>query len=243
MTNQINDEVTVVSQAFADGVAKALGLNLYGIYTYGAAFFDDGGAVQDVDCHVVVKSELVEDERNALMALFAELADTYGSLGGEVDAYFILLEDARNSEPPHNQLREIVDDSWALHCAHVRAGRCGTLWGPEPVGIFPAPSWRELVSALNAEVGFVRRELDYPAYCVLNLCRIVQSFADKDVVKSKHASGLWALERFPEWKPLIRAAMRHYAKAARDGDENMLRDQVRNFLAFAEDRIAEYQED
>ena len=233
------NDLAAVTQAFVGGVVDVLGSKLYGVYAYGAAVFEDGGPVQDVDCHVILNEPLVDAERDALMALFARLADSCGPLGGDIDAFFILVDDAKKSDPPHNQLTVICDEWWALHCAHIRAGRYRTLWGPEPSDIFPAPAWSQVAAALLFELNYIRGELAYPAYCVLNLCRVIHSFIERDAVKSKHSSGLWASGQFPEWGPLIRAAMRHYAKTARGDDESLLQDQVRDFLAFAEDRIGE----
>jgi len=242
MKKKLENDVAAVTRAFVDGVAGALGSKLYGIYMYGASVFDDGGPIQDIDCHVIVNEPLRDAERNLLMALFERIAEDHGSLGGEVDAYFILLDDATGAAPPHNQLKDLFDESWALHCAHIRAGRYLTLRGPEPTDIFPAPTWPQVAAALLHELDYVRGELDYPAYCVLNLCRIVHSFTEHDAVKSKHGSGEWASSEFPAWKPLIQAAMRHYSKTADADDESVLREQVRDFLAFAEDCIGRIQE-
>jgi len=236
------DRSVAVTEAFTEGVVNALGSKVYGIYTYGAAVFEDGGPVQDVDCHVIVNEPLANSERDALMALFKQLADSFGPLGGEVDAFFILLDDAKKSDPPRDQLKDISDKWWALHCAHVRGGRYRTLWGREPSEIFPTPTWSQISAALLFELEFIKGELAYPAYCVLNLCRVVQSFAEKDPVRSKHGSGLWASEQFPDWTPLIQAAMRQYAKTADTDDDRLLQEQVRDFLRFAEDRIGEIED-
>lgn len=240
MNKRYPNDVVSVAQAFADGVADILGSKLYGIYMYGASVFDDAGPIQDIDCHVILTERLAGTERDALRELFGKLAESYPPLGGEVDAYFILLDDAKGTTPPQNQLKNVFDDSWALHCAHVRAGRYETLLGPEPTEVFPAPTWRDIVTALDHELSYVKEHLCYPAYCILNLCRIALSYSERDPVKSKWGSGLWATERFPEWEPLIQAALRSYAKEDCDvqpKDHRLLKEQMGDFLACAEEYI------
>lgn len=235
MKRTLPDDITGVTTAFATGIEKCLGEKLYGIYLYGAAVFDDGGPVQDIDCHVILNDDPSDAERNGIERLLRKLAVTYPQFGDELDAYFILREDAKGSQSPQHQLDPAVyDTSWALHCAHVRAGRYVTLYGPEPDDIFPAPSWDDVANTLQDELAYVKSHYQYPAYCVLNLCRILASYRDRDPVKSKHGSGLWAAEQFPEWAPLIHAAMRFYCKKNTDNDTDILNEQVELFCAFAE---------
>ncbi|OGG56417.1 MAG: hypothetical protein A3F84_28325 [Candidatus Handelsmanbacteria bacterium RIFCSPLOWO2_12_FULL_64_10] len=157
-----------------------------------------------------------------------------------MDAYFILYEEARKTSPPTHQLRpEIRDESWALHCAHIRAGRYISLSGPEPTEVFPDPSWSETSAALDHEMRFIEENLKHPAYCVLNLCRIIYSFREREVVISKRFGGHWASARFPQWAPLIQAAIRSYEGTGMPGDEEFLEGKVRRFLEFAAERIRE----
>jgi len=125
------------------------------------------------------------------------------------------------------------DESWALHCAHIRAGYCAALCGPEPAGIFPSPSWREIARALDHELRFIEANLRYHAYCVLNLCRIIYSFESRNVVVSKRFCGRWARDRFPGWRALIQAAIRFYGQKATPQDEKLLTEGVVPFLEFA----------
>jgi hypothetical protein len=183
---------------------------------------------------------LTDSERERIFALHAELAKRFPPLGGEVDAYYILFVDAQGMAPPGNQLRtDIRDESWALHCAHVRAGYYVTLCGPDPAAIFPLPSWHGISAALDHEIRFIERNLRYPAYCVLNLCRIIYSFLQRQVVVSKRFSGEWARRQFPEWGPLIEAALRSYQGAATEEDDRLLNAEVQQFLEFAARRIHE----
>ncbi len=228
-----------ICDAFVVGLKATLGDKLYGVYLYGAAVFADGGPAQDVDCHVILNSRLSETERQEIGALHTRLAEAYPPLGAELDAYFILYDAARLPENPQHQLRsDIYDNAWALHSAHIRAGQYETLSGPAPDDIFPAPTWTAVASALDNELAFVRANTRYPAFCILNLCRIIYSFQTRDVVVSKRFSGQWARGRYPEWASLIAAAERYYDRADALATELELVDsELDAFLRFAEAEI------
>lgn len=226
-------DVQTICQRFVRSLNTIFGDKLYGIYMYGATVFPDAGRIQDIDCHVILRTIPTLNENEQVFRLYDELAEQLPPLGGEVDAYFITLEDARGSEPPRHHLRpEMWDNSWALHCAHIRAGRYLTLYGAEPDDIFPAPSWEAVAAALENELDYVSRNLHYPAYCVLNLCRIWYSFLHGNVVVSKRFSGQWAIEQFPAFAPLVMAAMKGYEGRATPEEERLLQAEVGNFFTF-----------
>ena len=230
---ELPSPVRDVCQAFVTELSEILGTSLHGIYMYGAAVFPDSGTIQDIDCHVILEGPLCDKTRNASLQLQSDLAARFPPLGEELDAYFILYSDAERKSPPTHQLRpEIRDESWALHCAHIRAGRYISLCGPEPTSIFPAPSWEEVSVALEHELRFIKDNLQYPDYCVLNLCRIMYSFQERDVAVSKFFSGEWAGARFPQWAPLIRAAVDSYSGKGTPVDERLLKNDVTSFLEF-----------
>ena len=136
--------VQKICDALVDGLIRILGGKLYGVYMYGAAVFPDSGPVTDIDCHVILREPLNDGDREGISRLYGELAEDYPLLGSELDAWYILLSDAREKSSPLNQLKPgMRDKSWALHCAHIRAGRYITLYGPELDNIFPIPSWEE----------------------------------------------------------------------------------------------------
>ena len=89
----------------------------------------------------------------------------------------------------------------------------------------------------------IEGNLKYPAYCILNLCRIVYSFQERDVVVSKRFSGNWACGRFPHWDPVIKAAMRSYEGTATPEDVRLLDAEVGRFLEFASGRIREIRDE
>ncbi len=149
------------------GLQAVLREKLYGVYLYGAWAFPEGTARGDVDFHVILRGPLNDAEKSALSGLHATLAQEHPSLVGEgLDGYYILLDEAHGQTPPRHQLLEgAVDSSWALHRAHIRAGRCIVLYGPDPREVYLAASWAELATALQGELDYVEEHLaDYPAY-------------------------------------------------------------------------------
>ena len=237
--DELLPEVLDVCRTFASGLRELLRAKLHGIYLYGATVFPDSGPVRDIDCHVILEGSFAGDEAADVEHLHRSLAERFPHLGDELDAYYILYEEACGLVPPTHQLRpSIRDESWALHCAHVRAGRFRTLCGPEPVDTFPEPAWSAVVAALDHELQFIRDSLKYPDYCTLNLCRILYSFQERNVAVSKRFCGGWACDRFPEWEPLISAAMRSYDRELLQGDEVLMQEGIGRFLEFASGQIA-----
>lgn len=218
-------------------MARVLGEKLFGLYVYGAIAFPEGGATGDVDFHAILQDSPDVSEREGLAALHDRLARGYPPMGAELDGWYILLDDALHAaRPTHQLLPGLRDNSWALHRAHLRAGRCFVLHGPAPERFLPAPSWPELESALEGELEYVTAHLaDAPAYCVLNLCRLIYSHQTRDVVVSKRACAAWAMARFPGWRPLIEAALRSYDRGA--VDEELWPSRMAAFYGFACEQI------
>jgi hypothetical protein len=238
--NNLPSQVKEVCDALVARLKDILREKLYGIYMYGAVVFPDSGPVTDIDCHVILRESLSDQELQNISQTHRELSESYPPLGRELDIWYILLDDARKTDPPQHLIKtDMYDESWALHQAHIRAGRYITLYGPEPADIFPSPSWDEITSALEYELDYVKNNLEYPAYCVLNLCRIIYSFRERDVVVSKLFSGKWACSLFPRWSPVIEAALRFYEGNSSSGDENLLRSEMTPFLEFSLARIEE----
>jgi len=232
--------VRQLSAAFVEGLQLALGEKLWAVYLYGAVAFPETTALGDIDFHVLLRERLTDGERKALLELHDRLAFDFPPLGGELDGYYLLLDDARRIYPPRDELRpNLVDDSFALHCAHLRAGRSIVLYGPDPRDVYPEPSWPLLEAALVGELDYVTAHLDrYPDYCVLNLCRLVYSFETRDVVTSKAAAAAWARGKFPEWERPIALALKSYQQLATPEEREILKADLATFYRFACGRIA-----
>jgi hypothetical protein len=228
-----------LTQALRQGLKTILADKLYGIYLYGAIAFPDTEVVHDIDFHVILTESLKDKEKRDLRDLHATLGEKFPPIGRELDGYYILLEEAQSTAPPRHQLLSgIVDDSWALHRQHMRAGRCLILHGPDPKQIFPPCTWQDLEQSLLGELRYIEDHLhEFPDYCILNLCRIMYSVFTKDVVVSKLMCAVWAQDTFPEWKPLIQAARKSYNKKATTREKEMLDSKVNEFLDFSRVRI------
>jgi hypothetical protein len=236
---RLPEGIEPLCQAFVDGLKTVLGEKLYRVVLYGALAFPETTSTLDVDGHVVVTEPLTEREKAGVRELNVDLARDHTLPGGDMDIYYLLFNDTRGCAPPVHQLDPgIVDVSWALHRAHIRAGRCFVLYGSDPSQEYPAPTWEELEAALRGELDYVERHLtDYPAYCVLNLCRLVYSYETRDVVVSKAGAAAWARQRFPDWQTLIEAPQRFYAGKATTEDEALMRPEMPSLLNFALERI------
>ncbi len=236
---KIKKQVDGLCDALAVGLRAALREKLLAVYVYGAVTFPETTDVGDLDFHAILLETPSDAEREAIQALRERLARDFAPLGHELDGYFIVADDARKSARPHHLLLpDVVDQSWALHRAHMLAGRVRVLHGPEPKTIFLAPTWRELEAALEGELAYVVKHLtEYPAYCVLNLCRLMYSYETHDVVTSKAAAARWASERFSAFRPLIDAALRSYARSEGEADRAMLSGGVKAFYDFAHEVI------
>lgn len=237
----VSREIIIIGQAFVDGLEAILGEKLHGAYVFGAAAFTDVLPTSDIDFHVILKDILTDHERAELELLHESLAEKYPPLGGEMDGYYILLNDAVCESLPRSQMwKRATDDSWALHREHIRAGRHIILYGPDPKEIYLPASWSEIENALYGELDYVEKHLqEYPDYCVLNLCRLIYSFETKEVVISKDQASEWARAAFPEWCRHIELARKSYARQATSADRQFLLAEVGRFLDFAHTRIAQ----
>ncbi len=218
------DDAVELADALRRGIVRIVDDAFAGLFLYGAVAFARPERWRiDFDFHVLLHRPLDDPQRAAIASLYAELAAA-SELGGDLDGYYVLLSEAARSRPPAHQLDLTMhDDSWALHRAHVHAGRYFVVAGVDPREIVPVPTWLELEAALRGELEFVETHPSAPAFGILNGARILYSFRTRDVVVSKYQAGQWALETLPgEWHDAVRAALRFYARTAADDDTRIL---------------------
>jgi len=230
-----SEEISNICENFLDGLKDILKKKLFGVYIYGGAACLDSFPTGDIDFHVILREALTEEESRAIDVLHKSLANNFPHLGVEMDGYYILLKDARQKSPPKSQMWDgAVDNSWALHCEHLRSGRCIVLYGPDPGQIYPSMTWKEIESALKGELDYVEKHLnDYPYYCLLNLCRLMYSYKTKDVVISKKEAAEWAYNTFPEWRHHIELAKSSYARNVTPRNTESMHLEVKRFFKFA----------
>ena len=233
--------IKAIGQAFVDGLKEILGEKLYGVYIFGAAAFPGTFPLGDIDFHVILKDNLTDNERSRLEKLHEDLDQNYPPPGEIFDGYYILLKDAHQKSFPRSQMWErTTDDSWALHRAHILAGRQITLYGPDPQDIYPPATWPEIEATLYGELDYVEKNLQkYPGYCVLNLCRLIYSFETGDVVISKEQASEWALKNLQGWEKYIELAVKLYSRQATPEDEDFILAEIGKFLEYAKNRIGQ----
>jgi hypothetical protein len=106
------------------------------------------------------------------------------------------------------------------------------------VQIYNDANWEQLAADLEEQLQYVEAHLEvYPAYCVLNLCRLMYSFENREVVISKVAAAEWAWELFPQRRALIEAARKWYAQQASAQDEMLMMSELMGFYRFVCERI------
>jgi hypothetical protein len=235
----IKEQVSAIGEVFVHGLRRILGDKLYGLYIYGAAAFPDDMPTGDIDFHVILTDPLTDHERSRLYELHDSLARDFPPLGVDMDGYYILLADARRTQPPQSEMwQRATDKSWALHRQHIRAGRVIALHGPDPKEIYPTTTWPEIEQALDGELKYAQDHLnEYPHYCILQLCRLIYSYETRNVVISKAQASDWARRALPEWRRHVELAGKSYAGKATEEDKRFMLAEIRAFLEFALARI------
>ncbi len=233
---QIPETVAALSEAFVAGLEETLARNFAGLFLYGAACFPPSSVI-DFDGHVLLNEPLTDEDRKNLDAMHARIRPL--PLGDEMDVWYITIDDARSAKPPtHQRNTTMTDGSWALIRAHVHAGRFIQAAGPDPREIAPVPTWPELDIALQNELDWLAKHFDdAPAYVTLNLCRILASYENRDVVLSKLQAGIWAIGALDvDHHPGIRAALSSY-EAGKSGAGDPELEDVKTFFDVMTEKI------
>lgn len=239
-------QVQAVMSSLVEGLKATLNDNLFAVYLYGAMVFPETKYVQDIDFHVILRRGLTYDDKEQVKALHERLCVSFPQFkDDDLDGYYILLSDARQVSIPWHQIYpDIPDETWPLHIAHMRAGYCIVLFGPEPKSFLPEPTWKDLSSSLQATLRSTFGYLDsHPDYCILNFCRILYSFSTRDVVVSKSRAASWARQQLPQWSGLIDAALRVFQRDEHEGDRQLLVQSMEQFKPFIIGRIETLYED
>ena len=169
-----------------------------------------------------------------LHAVLIELNEGFPDSIDELDGYYILLSDARKiSIPLHQVYPDIPDEAWPLHVAHMRAGYCIVLHGPDPNSFLPEPTWQDLAIGLEAILNHALKYLDqHPDYCILVFCRLLYSYNTRDVVVSKRRAAEWTCKHFPEWRELVESALQIFEREEREEDQITAQSEIKEFYRF-----------
>ncbi len=137
--------------ALRDELQNILGDDLVAMWAYGGTMsVDDPVRAGDLDTYVVISRR--PDEATARAIEGAHDA-TASRLGVDWDVWYVLVDAALGTDPPHHAWRdERRDTSWAVNRAHWLAGRYANFHGPEPADLVKAPTWEELEADLDREL-------------------------------------------------------------------------------------------
>lgn len=238
------DVATVAWTQLRDDLLAILGDDLAAMWAHGGTTVTEGPPRSaDLDTHVIVRRPPDERTAEKIEHVHDDIARQHGV---ELDIWYVLDVNARRPEAPRHAYREGKrDTAWAIHRAHWLAGRYALLYGSEPAQVVRAPTWSELEVDLNRELEHIERHVvegdtdPYEAtYAVLNGSRILHSIDTGDVVLSKRAAGIWAVEHLPDrWHAALRAGGRAYDGQATAEDEELLASDMAPFVAMVRDRL------
>ena len=227
-----------------DRLRSLLGNDLVAMWAHGGTTsIGDPPHVGDLDTYVFVARQPDEATVRRIEEAHQATADEHGI---EWDAWYVLTDAARGSEPPPHAWQEgRRDTSWAINRAHWLAGRYVNLHGVEPRDLVTAPTWDELSNELDRELEHIERHVlegDTDAfeatYAILNGSRVLRALATRDVVISKRAAGTWALEHLPtRWHDAVGAAVRSYDGRGRVEDGRLLAAEMAPFVGYVREQL------
>jgi hypothetical protein len=221
-----------------------LGDDLVAMWAHGGTTsIGDPAHAGDLDTYVIVARKPDEPIVRQIEEAHEAIAKEQGV---QWDAWYVLADDARRSDPPLHAWRERSrDTSWAIHRAHWLAGRYANLYGAEPGDIVKRPTWDELMAQLDRELEHLERHVvegdtdPYEAtYAVLTGSRIMHALETQDVAISKRAAGAWALKHLPDrWHAALGAAVRSYDGHGTAKEASLLAIEMAPFVAYVRDRL------
>lgn len=217
--------------AFVDDLGGTLGDELVGAYLFGSAV--SGGfdpAISDLDAMVVTQSPVDGQPFERFAGIVERLQAREPAWAGRLDIVFIgrsTLADFRSGGGPfleisHEEPLELKRraDEW-LETWYLARTADWPVIGPPPAELIPPISTREFLDDVVRGVPwFIAPERNkgtdaWLAYRTLTLCRLLLSL-ESGAVCSKVEGAAWAIERYPEQAPLIRAALEVRAQGGRN---------------------------
>lgn len=246
-----------IIDAFVSAAQAAFSGRLAGVYLHGSAAM--GGynpAVSDLDFIVVVDRPPDDAARRDFMRRVVALDAEAPGKGIEMsvvtrdacapfawptpfELHYSRAHTAWYRRDPEDYLEKMrgTDADLAAHFTVIRARGvclCGAAIG-EVFGEVPEQAY---VDSILSDVCDAPRDIDGETmYLTLNLARVLAYLEDRAVL-SKREGGAWALERLPEYRPLIEDALSEYEGTAKPAyDVGLARAYARDVLGRIRARL------
>ena len=244
-------------EEFVERSKSILRDDLVGVYLHGSAVMGCFNPEKsDVDLIVVVNRPMPDPVKRAFLEMVVDLNAQGPAKGIEMsvvlrevcepfvyptpyELHFSAGHLAAYSEDPEGYIRRMQGDDkdLAAHFTIIRArGRC--LYGAPIEDVFDQVPRRDYLDALWYDVENASEEIvSYPMYLSLNLARVL-AYGSEGLILSKKEGGAWALDRLPpEYRPLIRDALREYTEGATVVYDEAL---ARRYAAYVVGKIRPY---
>lgn len=229
----------------ASKLEAELGNNLVGIYLHGSlAMGCYYRPKSDIDLIVIVDDKLNANQRKSVAETIAKHAELKPTTGN-IESSIVLAETAKTIPVPvafevhystewHDKIlagevdyaKERTDIDLQSHFAYV-VQRGVVLQGKPINEVFGEINWQTFMDGVVDDFNWIVTDehiLETPFYGVLNICRVLQLFAENtEQVHSKDEGGEWALQNLPEQHhPIIQQALNAY-RSSKQVDENQRR--------------------
>jgi len=223
-------------------IQAVLGTNLVGLYLYGSLVTGDFDPDRsDLDLLAVISSELDQNELAALGAMHQDIARDEKRWDNRLEVAYLSTHALRTFKSETSPIAIIspgepfhlktADKDWLINWYYVREQGL-TRFGPSPKLLIEPISHEEVLQWVRdhlrswPEVIEKFRSRNAQVYATLTMCRALYTFKTEGLV-SKRQAATWAQQEYPEWAPLIHAALRSWR-------EDWYRDNVDHAATFPE---------
>ncbi len=248
------EDVNNVLQVMLRDVQAILGPQLVAFYLYGSLSLGDfDPASSDIDFLIVTAGDLSEAALDRLRVMHADIDASGLPYASRLEGSYIPRAALRRYDP-RNAHHPTIGSDWSFHIEwhgynwvierHIVREHGVVVWGPPPGTLIDPVSPQELRAAVCTQMQkFWRARLDsgdiewlrpreYQAFAALTFCRALYMLHNGAVV-SKPKAAAWALETYPQWRPIIERALLWRSQFEKDD--------VADTLAFLHEALLEVQ--
>ncbi len=235
-------------------IQAVLGTKLVGLYLYGSLVTGDFDPDRsDLDLLAAISSELDQNELAALGAMHQDVARNEKRWDNRLEVAYLSTHALRTFKSETSPIAIIspgepfhlktADRDWLINWYYVREQGLAQ-FGPSPKLVIPPISSEEVLQWVKDHLKSWRetitrsRHRNSQVYATLTICRALYTFTT-GALTSKPRAALWATQQFPEWAPLIQAALRSWREDwyRDDVDHDATFPETTRFVNFAVDRI------